>query len=206
MWGGPYELDDLLRPRVKPQSIVPSLVRHYMDGVEIPKETAQRYGIPPCPASSYYPGGEGGRGWGEYPGYPRGRGPMPVTQADLWADRERQRLERDLEKNRRKIQELESRLLSSTGPAPGSTTEPKTMTIADEHGNPMIVPYDPMLMEALRREQQAKARKAERGEMPSEVFRQCTGPSHRDVEVPGETAGGQHRQLRGVVAGMVGAW
>ncbi len=65
LWGEPYELDDLLRPPVKPQSIVPSLVRHYMDGVEIPQETARRYGIPPRSASSYCPGGEGGRGWGE---------------------------------------------------------------------------------------------------------------------------------------------
>jgi len=103
------------------------------------------------------------------------RASEPITQADLWADRERQRLERDLEENRKKIQELESRLLSSTGPAAGSTPEPKTMTVADEHGNPMVIPYDPMLMDAIRREQEAKARKAERGEMLSQVFRQCKG-------------------------------
>jgi len=73
LWGDPYELDDLLRPRVKPQSIVPSLVRHYMDGVEIPRETAQRYSIPLTQLFPIIQGGEGGRGYGgygEYPGHP----------------------------------------------------------------------------------------------------------------------------------------
>jgi hypothetical protein len=39
----------------------------------------------------------------------------------------------------------------------------------------MVVPFDPTLMDAIRREQEAKARKAERDEMLSEVFRQCRG-------------------------------
>lgn len=134
------------------------------------------------------------------------RGSEPVTQVDLWQERERQRLERDLEENRRKIQELESKLLSSTGPAAVSTPEPQTMTIADEHGNPMVIPYAPMLMDAIRREQEAKARRPRGARWSLRSSASAQGPSHRDVEVPGETAGGQHRQLRGVVAGMVGAW
>ncbi len=116
-----------------------------------------------------------------------------MTQADLWADRERQRLERDLEENRRKIQEPESRLLSSTGPAAGSTPEPKTMTIADEHGNPTVIPYDPMLMDAIRREQEVKARRPRGARWSLRSSASAQGPSHRDVEVPDETGGGQHR-------------
>lgn len=41
------------------------------------------------------------------------------------------------------------------------------MTIADEQGNPMVVRHATMLVKATRREQEAKARKAEREEMLS---------------------------------------
>ena len=179
-WGDPYQLDSLLRTRVKPQATVVFLVKQYIDGVDIPQDTADRYGIPARhPASPYYPGGEGGRG-GEY-GYPRGGGSEPVTHADMWADRERQRLERELDENRRKLGDLESKLHSAMEPGAGSATETKTMTIADEHGNPMVIPYDPMLMEAIRREQEARARKAEREEMMTQMAA-FTGKGSPDTE------------------------
>ncbi len=88
-----------------------------------------------------------------------------VTYGDLYKEREAQRLEQQVHQLVDRITELESKLKEAGHQAGEQAGDQRTMTITDERGQPMVVPYDPLLMDAIRREQEAKARKAEREEL-----------------------------------------
>jgi hypothetical protein len=171
----PYQVEQLLvaQGATKRRELVVSIVKQYIGDLKVP---------PDIEGSTFsQPGRGGGAGaygrtsggvGGEYPGYPRpGGGTGFVTHEELYRQQETQKLEQQVQQLLNRTAELEGKL-KQRGPQAGDQTgDQRTMTIADEHGNPMIVPYDPTLMDAIRREQEARARKAER----EELINQMTG-------------------------------
>ncbi len=72
----------------------------------------------------------GGRGVGGIPQLSQAP-PQPVTYADLYREREFNRLEQELRQTQAELRELRT--------TPQEAVE-RTMTVADEQGNPMVVP------------------------------------------------------------------
>ncbi len=168
----PYQVEALLvaQGATKRRELVVSIVKQYIGDLKAPPEiqgsTFPQPGRGAGPGAYYgAPGGVGG----EYPGYPRpGGGTGFVTHEELYRQRENERLEDQVHQLVNRTEELEQKLKEG-GPQQGSQQGEKTMTIADERGNPIIIPYDPVYMDVLRREQEAKARKAEREEMLTQM-------------------------------------
>ncbi len=168
----PYQVEQLLvaQNATKRRELVVSIVKQYIGDLKVPPEAqGAAFPQPGRAAAAYYGPTPGGVGR-EYAGYPRpGGGTGFVTHEELYRFQEAQRLEQQVHQLEDRTEELEQKLKegSQQGTQQGAQLGEKTMTIADEHGNPMVIPYDPTLMDAIRREQEAKARKAEREEMLS---------------------------------------
>lgn len=166
----PYQVEQLLvAQNVKRRELVISIVKQYIGDLKVPPDiqgsTFPQPGRGGAGAYGVTPGGVGG----EYPGYSRpGGGAGFVTHEELYRQRETERLEQQVHQLVNRTAELEEKLKEG-GPQQGSQQGEKTMTIADERGNPMVVPFDPLLMDAIRREQEAKSRKAEREEMLAQM-------------------------------------
>lgn len=127
----------------------------------------------------------GGVGGAEYPGYPRREQAEVVTYGDLYKERETQRLEQQVHQLVDRITELESKLKEAGHQAGEQAGDQRTMTITDERGQPMVVPYDPLLMDVIRREQEARARKPEREELLTQLGMGKTGGTdQKDARLP----------------------
>jgi len=124
------------------------------------------------PAPPYYPapGGGGPGAFPYYPGQPWGYAPPgygpPGYAPPGWTppDGRQSHLEESLRETKDQI----ARLTDTVTALVSGRDEPqpeRTMTIHDEQGRPMTVPYDPEMAAALRHEVEMRVRVAERKEM-----------------------------------------
>ncbi len=176
LWGDPYQLENMLVSQFKTQQPlkgVQSCIVQYIRGVVVPEDLQKmspyNYGQP-----NLY--GQSGYGGFQYPNQPLMLGPYSppaVSQEaqELRAELARLREDRQREEKQQllnRINEMEKKLegggevaklqaqiedLKRSLAGAGQAT---TMTIYDDKGNPMVLPYDRSYMAALNRKQEVE--------------------------------------------------